>query len=218
MDAILLKGLLVSNQQAYCCNNPVLHSDSNGRDFLEDAWNGLCSFGQLLLDAFNESQRIKMENAQAEHEAWQAAGEAIGNAASTAWDWYVDVVNETQRIQMANDQLQYEGMKAIGSWISKGLNALGTALLDGLKAQQEADIISAYQAYHAATTVASWISDNWMGITDWVTAVGGSLGNLYGIIQSSIPALKLAPVPIVGQLVFLAAGIWGIMRLCGFGE
>lgn len=79
MDSILLKGLLVSNQQTYCCNNPVLHSDSNGHDFFEDAWNGLCSFGQLLLDAFNESQRIQMQNAQAEHAAWQAAGQAISD-------------------------------------------------------------------------------------------------------------------------------------------
>ena len=87
MDAILLNGLLVSNQQAYCCNNPVLHSDSNGRDFLDDAWNGLCSFGQFLLDAVNESQRIKMENAQAEHKAWHDAGKAVNNAINVCWNW-----------------------------------------------------------------------------------------------------------------------------------
>ena len=29
-DSVLLNGLLGSNQQAYCCNNPVMHSDNSG--------------------------------------------------------------------------------------------------------------------------------------------------------------------------------------------
>ena len=30
VDSVLLNGLLGSNQQAYCCNNPVMHSDNSG--------------------------------------------------------------------------------------------------------------------------------------------------------------------------------------------
>ena len=108
MDSVLRKGLLLSNQQAYCCNNPVLYSDSNGRDIFEDAWNGLCSFGQLLLDAFNESQRIQMENAQAELEAWQAAGDWAVQTAVDAWDFFCMVVEENQKIEQFNMEGQYQ--------------------------------------------------------------------------------------------------------------
>jgi hypothetical protein len=106
MDSVLLKGLLVSNQQAYCCNNPVLHTDSNGRNFLEDLWN-------LFSDTVNANQEIAQYNAQAEHEAWQAAGEAIGNAASAGWKLFVDTVNENQRVAQMNAQAELEANRAI---------------------------------------------------------------------------------------------------------
>lgn len=195
MDSVLLKGLLVSNQQAYCCNNPVLHTDSNGRNFWEDLWNLFC-------DTVNANQEIAQYNAQAEHEAWQAAGEVISNAASTAWDWYVESINEWQRIQMANAQLQYEGMKAIGSWISNGLNALGTALLDGLKAQQEADIISIQQQYAAASRITGWtdpqtiLSDTWFVSS---TAIG--IGELIG--WWALPKIVSAAIIVIDIFIFV---------------
>ena len=118
MDSVLFKGLLFSNQQAYCCNNPVLHSDSNGRNIFEDALNGLCNFGKLLLDSATEHQRIQMENAQAEHKAWHAAGEVISDAASAGWDLFVDTVNETQRIAQANAQASRTAINQVvqGAW------------------------------------------------------------------------------------------------------
>lgn len=211
MDSVLLKGLLSSNLQAYCCNNPVLYSDSNGRNIFEDVWNGLCSFGQLLSDAFSESQRIKMENDQAELEAWKTVGKAIGNAASTAWNWYVDLIMENQRIQMLNAHLQYEGLKAIGSWFSNGFNALCTALLDGFKAQQQADIVSIQQQFTATNRIVDWFVSNWENVVEWAqigySAVTLSAGILarFGVITIA-PSVEITIFIIDGILLFYDIG------------
>ena len=114
MDSILLNGLLVSNQQAYCCNNPVLHSDSNGRNLFEDLWH-------LFQDAVNASQEVEQYNIQTEHEAWQDAGEAIGKVANAGWNLFIDTVNEYQRVQLENAQRQAE---ACGKFANAVLDAL----------------------------------------------------------------------------------------------
>ena len=176
MDSVLLKGLLMSNQQAYCCNGPVQRTDSNGRNFVEDIWNLFC-------ETVNANQEIAQQNAQAEIEAWQTVGGAIVDAASTVWDLYVDSVNETQRIQMENARLQYEAMKALGSWFSNGFNELCTALLEGLKAQQAADIISAQQQYTAASRIVGWANENWTTLSDiwFASSTLAGIGEVLGL-------------------------------------
>ena len=81
MDSVLLKGILKSNQQAYCINNPILYSDSNGHDFLEDIW-------KLICNAIDENQRIAQENAQAEFNAWRS----LFNKATVAGDFQEGVL------------------------------------------------------------------------------------------------------------------------------
>ena len=64
----------------------------------------------------------------------------------------------------------------------------------------------------------SWVSNNWMSIIDWGANISSVAGSGYGIIQTILPSLGLPAVPVVGQVMFLAAGIWSIARLAGFGE
>jgi hypothetical protein len=100
----LLKGLLLSNQQAYCCNNPVLHTDSNGRNFLEDLWNLFC-------DTVNASQEIEQYNIQASHSAWQQAGEKGADVLSSLGTLIVDTINATQEIERYNMNLELYATK-----------------------------------------------------------------------------------------------------------
>ena len=57
-----------------------------------------------------------------------------------------------------------------------------------------------------------------MGVLDWTASISGVAGTAYGIIQTALPALALPAIPLVGQCLLLAAGVWGIIRLTGFGN
>ena len=72
--------------------------------------------------------------------------------------------------------------------------------------------------YHAGKTIRSWVSDNWIGITDWSTDLGGFAGTAYGIVQAVYPALALPAIPVVGQVFLLCGAGWAIVRLAGFGQ
>ena len=63
-----------------------------------------------------------------------------------------------------------------------------------------------------------WVANNWIHVIDWTTAIGGTVGTAYGIIQTAIPTFGLAPIPILGQIALLGGCVWGIIRLAGFGN
>ena len=151
MDSVLLKGLLVSNQQAYCCNNPVLHTDSNGRNFWEDLWNLFC-------DTVYATQEIAQSNAQAEHEAYQAAGAAIGDIVSSGWDLFVDTVNENQRVAQMNAQAELEANRAIAK-------SLWNLFVMTVEENQKIAQVNAEADHY----VNSYLLKKWLGIDEYVS-------------------------------------------------
>ena len=138
MDSVLLKGILQSNQQAYCINNPILYSDSNGHDFLEDIW-------KLICDAIDENQRIAQQNAQAELDAKRAVVHSV-------WDFFQSVVEENQRIAQENAQAELDAKRAIArsAW-----NLIQKAIEENQRIAQE----NAQRDYETRKIILFWIDD-----------------------------------------------------------
>ena len=138
MDSVLLKGILQSNQQAYCINNPILYSDSNGHDFLEDIW-------KLICDAIDENQRIAQQNAQAELDAKRAVVHSV-------WDFLQSVVEENQRIAQENAQAELDAKRAIArsAW-----NLIQKAIEENQRIAQE----NAQRDYETRKIILFWIDD-----------------------------------------------------------
>ena len=138
MDSVLLKGILQSNQQAYCINNPILYSDSNGHDFLEDIW-------KLICDAIDENQRIAQQNAQAELDAKRAVVHSV-------WDFFQSVVEENQRIAQENAQAELDAKRAIArsAW-----NLIQKAIEGNQRIAQE----NAQRDYETRKIILFWIDD-----------------------------------------------------------
>ena len=137
-DSVLLKGILQSNQQAYCINNPILYSDSNGHDFLEDIW-------KLICDAIDENQRIAQQNAQAELDAKRAVVHSV-------WDFFQSVVEENQRIAQENAQAELDAKRAIArsAW-----NLIQKAIEENQRIAQE----NAQRDYETRKIILFWIDD-----------------------------------------------------------
>ena len=138
MDSVLLKGILQSNQQAYCINNPILYSDSNGHDFLEDIW-------KLICNAIDENQRIAQQNAQAELDAKRAV-------VHSAWNIFLSVTEENQRIAQENAQAELDAKRAIArsAW-----NLIQKAIEENQRIEQE----NVQRDYEARKIILFWIDD-----------------------------------------------------------
>ena len=203
-DGAIIPGLLSTNLFAYCSNNPLSRVDTSGygwNEFWQSVGNWFSDLGNRIGDELKYQTKIKTEvnirMAKSLDEKLLQAGNWIKKKAS-------DVGN------------------ALGSWwngsakpwIKQAWEDTGNFVKNVLSAQQQADILSAQMTYHAASKIGDWFSENWLTVVDWITAIGGTGGTIYGIVQTLIPVLPV--IPVAGQVLLLGAGLWGIARLAGW--
>ena len=193
---------LSDNIYNYCHNNPTNLCDKNGYSWFDDAITWIkdtiikptSDFISGVVESYQQTQLTKAKLTRA---AAKSVNDSIDNVIKTIKNcWDNDIV----------------------PWIKQTATTVQSYIKDALKTQTEANIMSIKMQYHAGKTIISWVSDNWIGITDWITALGGFAGTAYGIVQAVYPALALPAIPVVGQVFLLCGAGWGIVRLAGFGQ
>ena len=203
-DGAIIPGLLSTNLFAYCSNNPLSRVDTSGygwNEFWQSVGNWFSDLGNKIGDELKYQTKIKTEVniriAKSLDEKLLQAGNWIKKKAS-------DVGNAVGGWWNGSAK----------PWIKQAWEDTGNFVKNVLSAQQQADILSAQMTYHAASKIGDWISENWLTAVDWITAIGGTGGTIYGIVQTLIPVLPV--IPVAGQVLLLRASLWGIARLAGW--
>lgn len=199
MDGMLAAGLLMANGFAYCSNDPVRRTDTDGANWFTD---GLKKVGNFIKECFQAQAKANVISAQ---QTVHAANK-IGNAAKKAARSVGNFVKKVLRAQVEADILTAEmNARAVSNLIDgakKVANKVGNTLKKAFQAQQQADIISAQMTYHAACT----LGENWKEVVRYSTYVytGGSLA-----VSALTNAGKLTlPPQVTATMWVVDAALW----------